>query len=152
MRKLRCKHCGETAGIQDARSNWRPLGRRNGRSLYACDCGHGLFVGLFGTTYASLEEVGDQRLQMRKAGIDPDRRLPTSGDIAKAMQEAPPGDTHFAVGDRVINPIGNRGTVKDIITEKGETILQVLYDTGYAGRVVSVAPIAGKIRRIEQDR
>ncbi len=155
MKKFRCKHCGATSALDDAGSNWNSLGRRNGRSMFACDCGHGLYIGFLGlfsslgTTHASPEEVEDQKYQMRKAGLNPDEKLPTAGDIKKAWQEAPPGDTHFEIGDRIIDPMSEQGTVKDIVEEDGKVLLRVLFDKGWGDMVISVDPAVGKIRRIQ---
>lgn len=155
-KKFRCKHCGATSALDDAGSNWNILGRRNGRQMFGCDCGHGLYVGFFallfgslGTTHVSPEEVEDQKYQMRKAGLNPDEKLPTAGDIKKAWEEAPPGDTHFEVGDRIIDTRGLRGTVKDIVEDDGKILLRVLFDKGYGNIVIGVDPVIGKIRRIQ---
>jgi hypothetical protein len=117
--------------------------------MFACNCGHGLYVGLFTTSHATPTEVEDQKLQMRKAGIDPDRKLPTGGDIRKVMREAPPGDTAFEVGNRIIDPMGSRGTVKEVLKEGDKMMLKVLFDEGYGDIVVGVDPVIGKIRKIQ---
>jgi hypothetical protein len=148
-RRLQCKHCGKTSAPQDAVSNWRTLGQRNGKPMFACDCGHGLYVGMFGSSQASVSEVEHQKQQMRSAGLHPDEKIPTPGDIEKAMREAPPGDLEFAVGDRIVNPMGATGTVKEIVQEGDKMLLRVLFDKGY-GNVASVYPVEGKIRKIRE--
>ena len=83
------------------------------------------------------------------AGYTPQK--PTAGDIAKAMREAPPGETDFSTGDRITNPLGRDGTVKEVLEEDGKVILKVLYDEGYGDMVIEVDPVVGKVRKIRRN-
>lgn len=150
-KKLRCKNCGTTSSLDDAGTNWRPLGRRNGKTLVACDCGHGIYVGIFRNSHAPPADVDDQREQMRRAGIDADTKIRTPGDIQKALREAPPGDTDFAVGDRIVDPVSGTAEVKEVYEEDGVLWLRVLYDKGHGSMTCSIDPVQRKIKKLQQD-
>jgi hypothetical protein len=145
-RKLTCKNCGATSSPEDAGTNWNPLGRRYGKMLYECDCGYGLFAGLFLTSIATPQEVQDQRRAMQDAGIDPSKDLST-GDREKILKEAPPGDTDFEVGDRVTHPLYGLGTVKSVEEEAGNRLVAVLFDEGWGSVALTLNVPDAKLRK-----
>lgn len=69
------------------------------------------------------------------------------------MMEAPPGDSQFRIGDRIIDPLGHRGTVVDIAEKDGQTKIGVIFENLFLNetlknQVVYVNPIEQKIKRI----
>lgn len=81
-------------------------------------------------------------------------RVRTIEEIDKIMMEAPPGESQFRVGDRIIDPLGHKGTVIDIDEKDGQMKIGVIFENLFLNetlknQVVYADPIVQKIRRIK---
>lgn len=74
----------------------------------------------------------------------------SAGDIKKAHDEAPPGDTQFEIGDRIVNGRGWTGTVKELLNKDAKLILKIEFDRhlGFPkGMALETDPVLDKVRR-----
>ncbi|MDD5473435.1 MAG: hypothetical protein PHU34_04720 [Candidatus Methanoperedens sp.] len=76
-------------------------------------------------------------------------RLLTTEEIERVISEALSGDTQFEVGDRIIDPVGRKGTVEDVVEKDDKMKICVVFDEMFNGIAVPMDPIVSKIRKIQ---
>lgn len=81
-------------------------------------------------------------------------RVLTIEEIDKIMMEAPPGESQFRVGDRIIDPLEHRGAVVDIVEKDGKMKIGVIFENLFLNEtlknhVVYINPIEQKIKMIK---
>lgn len=148
MASYTCKNCGSRSHYDDPGTNWNVLGRRNGKLLLGCDCGHGLHPGMFSSKHVGPEVVAHQRRMMEQAGIVTTKRR-SIGDVEQAFRAMPPSPSDLDVGDVVEDHNGDRGTIVDVTTDRDGRWLHVDFETGGYVEPMQVHAVKGKLRRVD---